>query len=76
MRTVAECYQLLHEEDKESAVSKNYIRHLSKSGSVPVVHVGNYKVLINYDALCTYLARGEPSEQATDTQQGIRQIRS
>lgn len=55
MRTLDQCAAELRAIDPESALSKNAIRSLALSGAIPLVRIGN-KRLINFDRLCDYLA--------------------
>lgn len=71
MRTANECYRMIHAEDPDSAVSETFIRSLSKSGKIPV-HRSGRRILINYDALCAYLA--SPQEEAAEEYGVIRPV--
>lgn len=65
MRTANECYRMIHAEDPDSAVSETFIRCLSKSGKIPV-HRSGRRILINYDALCAYLAGPQDEEESEE----------
>lgn len=72
MRTLDECYRELKREDKNSAVSKNFIRNLALSGSIPVVMCGN-KRLINLDGLIDYL-NNPTQRKKTKAGSGLKRI--
>lgn len=57
MRTLDECYKELKQLDRNTAVSKYFIRQLALSGEIPCVMCG-VKRLINFDALIEYLKNG------------------
>lgn len=65
MRTLDECYTEIKKMDKNTAISKYYIRQLALSGKIPVVMCGR-KRLINLDGLIEYLSSSaaEPSNAA------------
>lgn len=72
MRTLDECYKELKQVDKNTAVSKNFIRNLALSGSIPVVMCGN-KRLINFDGLLDYL--NNPAQRKKNTPcSGLKRI--
>ena len=73
VRTIRECVALFKKFDPDTAVTEHYLRRLIKSGKINVIRAGN-RILLNYDALCEYLAHGEPPEKAINAQQGIRPI--
>lgn len=56
MRSVADAYQLLKEEDPGSKVTVCMLRRLVADGTIPSVRSGR-KILLNYDTLLAYLAR-------------------
>lgn len=55
MRTLDECFTEIKKMDKNTAISKYYIRQLAISGKIPVVMCGR-KRLINLDGLIEYLS--------------------
>lgn len=74
MRTVRECLKQLHEDDPDTAISEHFVRRLAKTGKIPTLFAGN-RTLLNYDALCDFLAEGEPAQQNAERKYGeIRQV--
>ncbi len=71
MRFAQDCVEELRREDPDTPISLNYIRALAKQGVVPSVPIGKRR-LINFDALCEYLAA--PHTEQTPTVSGIRRI--
>lgn len=63
MRYAAQALELIRQEDPESCVSLNFIRALAASGKIPVVKIGQRR-LINVDALIEYLANPDGHGQA------------
>lgn len=61
MRTLDECYNEIKAMDKNTAISKYYIRQLAISGKIPVVMCGR-KRLINLDGLIEYLSGSGTAE--------------
>ena len=57
MRVAEKAVQMIRDEDPDSGVTLSYVRRLIREKVVPVVQVGNKK-LVNVDALYAYL-RGE-----------------
>lgn len=72
MRTLDECYKELKQVDKNTAVSKNFIRNLALSGAIPVVMCGN-KRLINFDGLLAYLSGATQCKNNTSSS-GLKRI--
>jgi hypothetical protein len=72
VRTVKKCAALFKELDPETAITEHYLRMLIKSG-YPVIRAGN-RMLLNYDELCAYLARGEPEKAEVPHSGEIRPI--
>lgn len=62
MRYAAQALELIRQEDPESCVSLNFIRALAASGKIPVVKIGQRR-LINVDALMEYLANPDSHER-------------
>lgn len=56
MRSIAETYQLLKEEDPGTKVTVCMLRRLVADGIIPSVRSGR-KILLNYDTLSAYLSR-------------------
>ena len=61
MRTLDECYKELKQLDSNTSVTKYFIRQLALSGAIPCIMCGA-KRLINFDALISYLAKGNNYE--------------
>lgn len=57
LRTVEQAYQDIKSVDKNSSVTRNYIRSLANSGKIPA-HKSGRKLLINMDVLEKYLEHG------------------
>lgn len=57
MRVAEKAVKMIQAEDPDSGVTLSYVRRLIREKVVPVVQVGNKK-LVNVDALYAYL-RGE-----------------
>lgn len=53
-RTINECHSLIVNEDKESAITKFFIRKLCNQGLVHCIKAGN-KVLVDFNSLMNYL---------------------
>ncbi len=53
-RTIEQAYDFLHEKDKQSAITKYYLRMLCKKGEILVLNIGS-KFLINMTSLLDYL---------------------
>lgn len=70
MRTIAAAYEMLKQEDPNTAISRNYLRRIVKTGQIPVHQVGN-KRLLNYDALLSFLENPPESSFETPCQYGI-----
>lgn len=65
MRTVPEAYNELKRLDADTAITLTALRRMVKRGELPVVHVGN-KRLVNLDTLLDRLynpAEPEPLQQ-------------
>ena len=73
MRTLDECYNEIKAMDKNTAISKYYIRQLALSGKIPVVMCGR-KRLINLDALIEYLSGSGTAESNNADNSKIRPI--
>lgn len=73
VRTVRECVALFRHGDPDTAVTEHYLRRLIKSGKINVIWAGN-RALLNYDALCEFLAKGEPPNANSTQQGGMRPI--
>ena len=54
MRLLDEAFEEIKALDPETKISKNFIRQLAITGKIPVIMVGNRR-LINLDGLITYL---------------------
>ena len=54
MRTINEAMDLLHEQDPNTAFTKNALRRLIVTDKLPHVMIGR-KYLVNFDALEDYL---------------------
>ena len=54
LRTINECYAMIHQEDSESAITTFFIRKLCKDNIIKHVRAGS-KVMVNYDSLIEYL---------------------
>ncbi len=63
MRLVDQAYEELKQLDPNTAISKNFIRKLTKSGKIRTVQVGR-RTLLSFDSLLEYLETldGEPDE--------------
>lgn len=59
MRTIDGLFKEIHEMDKESSVSRNFIRQIVISKKIKSIKAGN-KYLVDLDAVLAYL--GNPSE--------------
>lgn len=55
-------------------ISKNLIRSLVKSGTIPYVRVGSNQVLINFEVLINYLVTGSVDLNETTTANEIRPV--
>lgn len=53
-RTINECHSLIIGEDKESAITKFFIRQLCNQGLVHYIKAGS-KVLVDFNSLMNYL---------------------
>lgn len=76
MRTLDECFRELKEIDPKTAISKNFIRRLALSGTIPTVMAGN-KRLINLDGLILYLnnpKNNDHIEKGKNVIKGVRRI--
>lgn len=73
MRTAEGVLALIKEQDPNTEISLYFIRHLIKSGKVPVIAAGR-KLLVNADATMEYIASGEA--RVVPIHSGIRQIRA
>jgi len=73
MRYAAQALELLRQEDPESCVSLNFIRSLAASGKIPVVQIGQRR-LINYDALVEFLANPDTQQKQADQIGKIRKV--
>ena len=73
MRTLEECYNEIKAMDKNTAISKYYIRQLALSGKIPVVMCGR-KRLINLDGLIEYLSSSAITADNTADNGKIRAI--
>ena len=58
MRTAGNVLKLIKEQDPGTEVTLHYIRHLIKTGAVPVTPVGTKK-LVDADAVMEYIAAGQ-----------------
>ena len=72
MRTATGVVDELRAVDPNTAVSVHLVRQLINSGAVPSVPSGNRK-LVSVDAVCEYLASGQPIPQ--ENTNGIRRVR-
>lgn len=54
MRLVDQAYEELKQLDPNTAISKNFIRKLAKSGKIHTVQVGR-RTLLSFDSLLEYL---------------------
>ena len=75
MRSIAEAYQLLKEEDPGSKVTVCMLRRLAADGPIPSVRSGR-KILLNYDTLLAYLSRPYAADkpQSNAAVGGIRPV--
>lgn len=69
VRTVRECIEELRAEDPNTAITEHYLRTNIKKGKSKVIWAGN-RTLLNYDALCDFLAEGEPALQKSERKYG------
>lgn len=69
MNTINETTRLCKENG--IGISRNHLRYLASSGSIPSVKIGN-KILINWDKLIEYL--NTHKLEPVDTSAGIRKI--
>lgn len=53
-RTIEQAYEIIHEFDNGSAITKYFLRMLCKCGQIQVINVGS-KFLINMDSLFQFL---------------------
>ena len=77
LRTLDGCYEEIRKLDKNTAISKYYIRQLVLSGVLPRIKAGK-KYLINLDLLIEYLTNPEADKfkpcNAAPIDNGIRKI--
>ena len=69
MNTINETARLCKENG--IGISRNHLRYLASSGSIPSVKIGN-KILINWDKLIEYLNTN--TLDPIDTSSGIKKI--
>lgn len=70
MRTIADAAKILKEEDPDCALGVNALRAMAKSGAIPCVKCGARKILIDVDALESFLAKDQvPAQQSGRIQQ-------
>ncbi len=53
-RTIEKCYEMILNEDKDSAITVFFIRKLCQQDKVRTIKVG-VKTLVDYDSLMKYL---------------------
>ena len=70
LNTINETARLCKE--KNIGISRNHIRYLANSGTVPSVKIGN-KVLVNWEQLLFYLNNNTLSNNQ-DEEHGIRKV--
>ena len=54
IRTINEVLELIKKDDKETAITYNFIKNLCLNGNVPSYKTGN-KLLLNYELLIKFL---------------------
>lgn len=54
IRSVTQAYKIIHEEDKESAITMNTIRNWCKEGKIRSFKSGN-RILVDVDSLKKYI---------------------
>ena len=56
-RTIKECYELIKQNDKDTAITQYFIRGLAKRNSIKTIQSGS-KYLIDFISLQNYLEKG------------------
>jgi len=74
IRTLAETYQYIKEQDKETAITQNALRRMVVSGQIPCVKAGK-KYLIDLDVLFEYLKGTKPEDVLSGYKNPIKVIR-
>ena len=74
IRTLAETYQYIKEQDKETAITQNALRRMVVSGQIPCVKAGK-KYLIDLDVLFEYLKGTKPEDVLPGYKNPIKVIR-
>lgn len=73
MRTIDKLYAEIKTIDPDTAISKNYIWKLAKSGKIKTVHVGR-RILISLDSLLEYLETLDDEPEAAASYGEIRPV--
>jgi len=74
IRTLAETYQYIKEQDKETAITQNALRRMVVSGQIPCVKAGK-KYLIDLDVVFEYLKGTRPEDVLPGYKNPIKVIR-
>ncbi len=53
-RTINKCFDMIYQDDNQTAITKFYIRKLCETNKVLYMKTGN-KYLVDYDSLIAYL---------------------